>query len=127
MTFNTEQPSISAFTPKAPFPPWPEHHKGTLLHFQEVAETPHHILAVQHHQLSFLDAQGEVIGYTLHNRDKVIKKLDAPASLWNDEDWEQVLEETELLRGMKYLKVVRVRFRNKTTGEIVSPFELVEG
>lgn len=59
------------------------------------------------------------MGYTHHHRDKVIKKPDAPACLWDDKDWEQVLIETVELRGMKYLKVVRVRFRNKMTGEIV--------
>jgi len=59
------------------------------------------------------------MGYTHHNRDKIIKKDGAPDSLWGNDEWEEVLEETVELRGMKYLKVVRVRFRNKTTGEIV--------
>jgi hypothetical protein len=118
MTYTTDPTPIPA--PKAPFPPWPEHHKGTLLHFQQVAETPHHILGMQHHQLPVLNEKGEVMGYSHHHRDKVIKKDGAPGSLWGNEDWEQVLEETVELRGMKYLKVARVRFRNKTTGEIVS-------
>ena len=61
------------------------------------------------------------MGYTHHHRDKVIKKDGAPDSLWGDKAWEQVLEGTVELKGMKYLKVVRVRFRNKTTGEIVCP------
>lgn len=123
MTYTTDL----ALTTKAPFPPWPEHHKGSLLHFQHVAETTHHILGMQHHQLPFLDDKGEVMGYTHHNRDKDIKKDGTPVSLWDNEHWEQVLEETVELRGMKYLKVVRVRFRNKTTGEIVCPSPLNTG
>jgi len=112
-------------TAKAPFPPWPEHHKGSILHFQQVADTPHHILGLQHYQLPFLNDKGEVMGYTQHHRDKVIKKDGVPISLWGDVDWEQVLEETVEMKGMKYLKVVRVRFRNKTTGEVVSSSSLV--
>ena len=115
MTYTTDPTPA----PKAPFPAWPENHKGSLLHFQNVAETPHHILGMQHHKLPFLNDKGEVMGYTHHNRDKVIKKDGAPYSLWGDKAWEQVLEGTVELKGMKYLKVVRVRFRNKTTGEIV--------
>ena len=65
------------------------------------------------------------MGYTQHHRDKVIKKDGVPISLWGDVDWEQVLEETVEMKGMKYLKVVRVRFRNKTTGEVVSSSSLV--
>ena len=117
MTYTTDPTSTS----KAPFPPWPEHHKGSLLHFQHVAETPHHILGMQHHQLPVLDDKGEVMGNSHHHRDKVIKKDATPDSLWGNEGWEQILEETVELKGMKYLKVVRVRFRNKTTGEIVCP------
>jgi hypothetical protein len=42
------------------------------------------------------------VGHTHHNRDKVIRKDGAPAGLWGNEDWAQVLEETEILAGMKY-------------------------
>ena len=64
------------------------------------------------------------MGSSHHHRDKVLKKDGAPDSLWGNGDWEQVLEETLELRGMEYLKVARVRFRNKVTGEIVSPLLL---
>jgi hypothetical protein len=80
---------------------------------------------MQHYQLPVLNDEGEVMGYSHHHRDNVIKKDGAPVSLWGNVDWEQVLEETVELRGMEYLKVARVRFRNKTTGEIVSPFHPV--
>jgi hypothetical protein len=99
MTYTNPTPTP---TLKAPFPPWPEHHKGSLLHFQHLSETPHHILGIQHHQLPILNPEGEVVGHTHHNRDKVIRKDGAPAGLWGNEDWAQVLEETEILAGMKY-------------------------
>ena len=54
----------------------------------------------------------------MQDRDVVQKKPSAPAEL-DMNDWVQVLEEPVDLAGMKYLKVIRVRYRHKKTGEVV--------
>jgi len=102
-----------------PFPAWPAHQKGTYLNFEPLYETEHNILGLQHYEFPVLDSSGNQVGVTMHDRDVVQKKLSAPAEL-DMNDWVQVLEEPVDLAGMKYWKVVRVRYRHKKTGEVVS-------
>jgi hypothetical protein len=68
---------------------------------------------------SLIPMAGNQVGKTMHDRDVVQNKASAPRALDQNDDWVQVLEEPVELAGMKYLKVVRVRYRHKQTGEIV--------
>jgi len=102
-----------------PFPAWPAQQKGTFLQFEPLYETEHNILGLQHYEFPVLDASGNQVGVTMHDRDVIQKKPSAPSVL-DMNDWVQVLEEPVDLAGMKYWKVVRVRYRHKKTGEVVS-------
>jgi hypothetical protein len=119
-TSNSQSTPSKLRTDLDPFPGWPAHQKGTFLHFEPRLVTEHNILGLQYHKLPVLDTHGNQVGGTMHDRDVVQKKPSAPAALDQDDDWVQVLEEPVELAGMKYLKVVRVRYRHKQTGEIVS-------
>lgn len=100
-------------------PPWPAHHLGRLLEYSPAGETEHHTLGLQYYQVPTLSPEGHVLKWTKHDYDIVKPKLSAPASLAKDEDWERVFEEPEEVGGLKYRRVVRVRYRHKRTGAVV--------
>jgi hypothetical protein len=104
-----------------PFPPWPAHTTGTLLHLDQIGETEHHTLNLQYFELPILNGKGEVVRRTKHDRDVIKKKTTAPSSLKDNKDWVRILEERKEVAGMKFRKVVEVRYRHLTTGEIVRP------
>lgn len=103
-----------------PFPPWPQNSQGRLLHNEPKSQTPHHTLGLQHYEVPLHhNAQGEVVEWGRHTWDMVVPKSGSPGQL-DEKVWERVMEEPEELAGMKYKRVVRVRYRHKVTGVIVS-------
>lgn len=103
-----------------PFPPWPSTDQGRLLHVEPKSQTPHHTLGLQHYEVPIKNAKGEVVEWARHTWDMVVPKSGSPGIL-DDKDWERVMEVPEELAGMKYKRVVRVRYRHKVTGVVVSP------
>lgn len=102
-----------------PFPAWPESERGRLLHVELKGETPHHTLALQHYEVPIKNRAGEVVEWTRHDWDLVLPKEGAPDPL-DERQWERLMEAPEELATLKYRRVVRVRYRNKASGVIVS-------
>jgi hypothetical protein len=104
-----------------PFPPWPTHSKPQLQSLELITETPFHTLSLQHFTLSQLDEFGKEGKETKHDYDVIKPKPHAPQPLAGNADWERVLSDPEDLEGLVYKKVVRVRYRHKQSGVVVSP------
>jgi hypothetical protein len=103
-----------------PFPPWPTHSKPKLTALEQLKETPHHTPNLQHFTITLLNEDGTEGLTTGHDYDVVKPKPSCPAPLAEDGEWERVLEDPEDLGGLKYKRVVRVNYRHKETGVIVS-------
>jgi len=103
-----------------PFPAWPTHSKPQLNDLELIAQTPHHTLFLQHFTLTQLDETGKEGKESKHDYDVVKPKPNAPAPLAGNDDWERVLSDPEDLEGLAYKKVVRVQYRHKQSGVIVS-------
>lgn len=102
-----------------PFPPCPSTDQGRLLHIEPKSQTPHHTLGLQHYEVPIKNAKGEVVEWARHDWDLIVPKVGSPGMV-NDKDWERVMETPEELAGLKYKRVVRVRYRHKVTGVVVS-------
>jgi hypothetical protein len=103
-------------------PAWPKHHLGQLLQYHQTDETPHHTLGLQYYEVPVHDDEGRVIRWNRGDYDVVKPKPGAPGGLSSNEDWDRIFEEPEVVAGMKYRRVVRVRYRHKRTGEVVGLF-----
>lgn len=108
-----------------PFPAWPAEDQGRLLHIEPKDETPHHRLGLQHYEVPVKNEQGEVVEWSRHDWDLVKPKPEAPKKL-DEEEWARMMEAPEEVAAMKYRRVVRVRYRHKVSGVIVSPIRLAE-
>jgi hypothetical protein len=103
-----------------PFPPWPTHSKPQRKDLELNTETPYHTLSLQHFSLTQLDESGKEGKETKHDYDVIKPKLTAPAPLAGNQEWERVLSDPEDLEGLVHKKVVRVGYRHKESGVIVS-------
>jgi hypothetical protein len=102
-------------------PPWPAHHLGRLLEYIPKGETQHHTLGLQYYEVPVLDSLGKAIKWTEHDYDIVKAKPGAPASLAKNDEWEKILEEPEVVGQLNWRMIVRLRYRHKRTGAVVSP------
>ena len=103
-----------------PFPPWRLTSQGRLLHTEPKSQTPHHTLGLQHYETPIHEPCGKVAEWTRHTWDMVVPKAGSPGPL-DEREWERIMEVHEELAGMKYKRVVRVRYRHKVSGVVVSP------